>query len=115
MRTIVFVEFYFLKNCVVIHNKHHLAATCASDWFAVINFNMMGPGSAFYNDYTNAEVMPTRLVKTAQETDSEFVKRCLGLCGADCNLVKVEHNREKTGECLDCPEINCEFLRLIKF
>merc|ERR1712227_981750 len=27
---------------------------CASDWFAVINFYIMGPGSAFYNDYTDA-------------------------------------------------------------
>lgn len=60
-----------------------------SDWFAVINFNLMGPGSAFYNDYTNAEVEVNTLVKTVEETDSEFIKRCLGLCGSDCNFVQV--------------------------
>ena len=79
----------------------------------------MGPGSAFYNDYTDAAVVPMKLVKTAQETDSKFVKRCLDSCGSDCNVVKVAHfrltaNKKITGECLKCQEINFEFLRLIK-
>ena len=77
----------------------------------------MGPESAFYADYMKGKVDLRKLMKEtdSQETDPEFIKRCLDSCGSDCNLVKVEKSNEHAGECLKCPEINFEFLRLIKF
>ena len=75
----------------------------------------MGLASAFYLDYIDGELNGDLFAKNAEETDPEFIKRCMDSCGSDCNIVKVSRYYGLTWECLKCPEINFEFLRLIKF
>ena len=77
----------------------------------------MGIGSAFYFDHRNGRVDIRSLVKPAQETDPEFIKRCLNSCGSDCNIVKVErvYSGKQTGKCPKCQDVNFEFWRIIKF